>query len=159
MVATLTCGSCGGDRQHTLTMGEYRAQANKICATAIADVNNKLVPVIEGTLAGMGEEPFEPDELQEFYGALTLPAGVAGRLVDDMLTDLRTLPSPAEHAADYVALWDDIETTMHRSRVEIERASRDPEAAVRLWKLDTSPFARIDVRARELSVTSCRLDS
>jgi hypothetical protein len=158
-VAISTLGSCASDTHQDVALDDYTAQAQAICAAAIGSMNGTVQPVIESTLATMGDEPFDGTELQQFYRTLIEPTDQAGELIDDMLDSLRGLPQPNEHAEDFEQLWDDIDTTMYKARADIANAAASPTAATELWDIDTSPFTAIDARAENLGVPECALDA
>jgi hypothetical protein len=156
--ALATLASCGNGGSDAIEVHDYQRQVNAICTSAIDEMNGVVQPMIESTLASMGAEPFDPPQLQGFYRALTDPTDTAGALIDDMLDTLRELPRPAEHADDYTRLWADIDRTMAGARADIAEAAADPDAAIELWDIDTSPFTPVDTRSRELGVPACALD-
>ena len=148
-IATTVAGlaSCRSGNDATISLADYQERANAICVPAIDDMDNIVQPAIEANLATMGSEPFDPNELQTFYGTLIEPTDRAGTLIDDMLDSLRRLPRPDERADDFQELWADIGTTTDRARVDIATAAANADAAAELWDLDTSPFTPIDARA------------
>lgn len=152
-------GSCAGDTHQDIALADYTTRAQAICAAAIGAMNGIVQPVIESTLATMGDEPFDGTELQQFYRTLIEPTDQAGRLIDEMLESLRGLPQPDEHAEDFEQLWDNIDTTMQKARADIANAAASPTAATELWDIDTSPFTAIDARGVEVGVPDCALDA
>jgi hypothetical protein len=158
-VAVGMFGSCASDTHQDIALADYAARVQAVCAPAIGAMNGTVQPVIESTLAAMGEEPFDGTELQQFYRTLIEPTDQAGELIDDMLDTLRGLPQPDEHAEDFKQLWDDLDTTMQKARADIANAAASPTAAIELWDIDTSPFTTIDARATTLGVPECALDT
>jgi hypothetical protein len=158
-VAIGMLGSCATDTHQDIALADYTARVQAICAPAIGAMNGTVQPVIESTLAAMGEEPFDGTKLQQFYGTLIEPTDQAGDLIDDMLDSLRGLPPPHEHAEDFEQLWDDLDATMQNARADIANAAASPTAASELWDIDTSPFMTIDARAADLGVPDCAVDT
>ncbi len=150
--------ACGSGRGETIAVSEYQRRANAICARATSAANAVVQPVIEDTLAGMGDEPFASDALQQFYRTLVPPTHSAGELVDEMLVSIRALSAPDERADDYRRLWARIEVTMKDARSDVVTAAANPAAASALWEIETSPFDELDVRAVALGVHDCTLD-
>jgi hypothetical protein len=151
--------SSDGTTTDTIGLADYQGQANAICAPAVGAMNSIVQPVIEGTLATMGSEPFSPAELQRFYQALIAPTDQARARIEAMLDALQRLAPPDQDGPDYAQLWDDIAATMAHARADIAAAADDPVAARELWDIDTSPFTPVDARARALGVPSCALDT
>lgn len=159
LVAGLVAAAACGTADDTLSRAEYEQQANAICAATTVETDDAISAAVEDYFAGLGEEPYTPDQLQGFYQALTEPTARVATLIGGMLDDLRELEAPAERSEDYRSLWDDIEATLEHSRADIAAAASDPSKAVALWDSDISPFEELDQRARNLALPDCTLDT
>jgi len=157
--APTTAASTTAPVTDQITRVEWVSRANAICAEAVEQIDASVTPAIEAYLAFLGDEPYTDQQLMGFYTELLPVADSSSRTFDDMLTELRMLPTSDADSGVFGDHWDELESGWQSAYAVLVTAAADPDVARVQWDLDGGgPFVDLNQRAAELGLTSCEFN-